>query len=100
MADNASVDAAARLTLIRRQIDRLDEQLLKSVNRRAQLALEIGRVKKHRKWPVFDASREASVLRHVIKSNRGPLSPAAVQRIFQSVLRECRRREHRRVKAR
>ncbi len=92
---NASAHAAARLSAIRRQIDRLDEQLLKVVNRRARLALEIGSVKKRRKWPVFDASREAFVLRHIIKSNRGPLSAPALRRIFQSVLRECRRRERR-----
>ena len=88
----------ARLTSVRRQINRLDEQLLKLINSRARLALEIGQIKKRRKWPVFDASREGFVLRHVIAANRGPLSSKAVQHVFQAVLCECRRREKQRKK--
>ena len=83
----------ARLHTVRRQIDRLDEQLLRLVNRRARLALEIGRIKQRRKWPVFDAAREAAVLRHMAQTNHGPLSAAAVKHIFLAVLSECRRRE-------
>ena len=83
----------ASLSSVRRRIDRLDAQLLRLVNRRAAFALLIGRIKRRRKWPVFDAGREAFVLRHVIRANRGPLSARAAQRIFQAVLRECRRRE-------
>jgi chorismate mutase/prephenate dehydratase len=81
------------LAAVRRQVDRLDEQVLRLVNRRARLALEIGRIKQRRRWPVFDAAREALVLRRVAGANRGPLSTRAAQRIFQAVLRECRRRE-------
>ena len=81
------------LSSVRRRIDRLDGQLLRLVNRRAALALRIGRIKRRRKWPVFDAGREAFVLRRVTRANRGPLSARAVGRIFQAVLRECRRRE-------
>ena len=78
---------------VRRRIDRLDEHLLRLLNQRARLALEIGRIKKRRKWPVFDARREASVLRHVLSANRGPLSARAIRHVFQAILCECRRRE-------
>jgi chorismate mutase len=78
---------------VRRQIDRLDVALLRLLNQRAALALEIGRIKKRRKWPVFDEHREASVLRHVQRANRGPLSARAVRHLFQAVLSECRRHE-------
>ena len=91
----AESSPSARLQAVRRQIDRLDEQLLRLVSRRARLALEIGRIKKRRKWPVFDPVREASVLRHVAKLNGGPLTAAAVKHIFLAVLSECRRRERR-----
>ena len=83
----------AALAAIRHHIDRLDEQLLRLLNRRARLALHIGRIKHRRKWPVYDPAREASVLRHVIEVNAGPLSQAAVRHIFQAILCECRRRE-------
>ena len=83
----------SRLAALRRRIDRLDERLLALLNARAASALEIGRIKDRRKWPVFDAAREASVLRHVTAANCGPLSPRAVRRIFQAILCECRRRQ-------
>ena len=85
--------SAGALVAVRRRIDRLDEQLLRLLNARAKLALEIGRLKRLGKWPVYDARREAFVLRHVAQANGGPLSPAAVRHVFQSVLTECRRRQ-------
>ena len=85
---------APKLVTVRRRIDRLDEQLLRLINERAELALVIGRIKNRRKWPVFDAGREAFVLRHVMEANRGPLSASAVQHVFQAILCECRRRQH------
>ncbi len=81
------------LASVRRRIDRLDARLLRLINQRAHMALEIGRIKKRRRWPVFDPHREAFVLGHVSKANRGPLSARAVEHIFQAILCECRRRE-------
>ena len=83
----------SKLLAVRRRIDRLDEQLLRLLSQRARLALDIGRLKKRKKWPVFDARREAAVLGHVVRTNRGPLSEAAVRHVFQAILSECRRRE-------
>jgi chorismate mutase len=82
-----------KLAAVRRQIDRLDLQLLRLLNLRAACALEIGRIKKRRKWPVFDGRREAFVLRQITRANRGPLSDAAVRSVFRAVLTQCRRRE-------
>ena len=85
--------ATGTLASVRRRIDGLDIALLRLINQRARLALEIGRIKKRRKWPVFDGRREAFVLRHVTRANRGPLSTRAVRHVFQAILCECRRRE-------
>lgn len=88
------------LPALRRQIDRLDERMLRLLNARGRLAQQIGRIKHRKKWPVYDAKREAFVLRHVTQQNAGPLSPAAVRHVFQSVLTECRRRQRRRPRQR
>lgn len=85
--------AGTKLSAVRRRIDRLDFQVLYLLNQRAALALAVGRIKKRRKWPVFDANRETVVLRRVSRANRGPLSERAVRHIFQAILCECRRRE-------
>ena len=84
---------SSKLSAVRRRIDHLDLQLLRLLSQRARLALAIGRLKKRKKWPVFDPKREAFVLGHVRRVNRGPLSEAAVRHIFQAILSECRRRE-------
>ena len=88
------------LPSLRKQIDALDERLLQLLNQRASLALQIGWIKHRRKWPIFDARREASVLRHLRQVNRGPLSEHAVRHIFQAILCECRRRQRRGKKVR
>ena len=85
--------ARDKLSAVRRRIDCLDGELLRLVNRRAALALLIGRIKKRRKWPVFDAQREAFVLHRIMRANRGPLSDNAVAHVFHAILCECRRRE-------
>lgn len=81
------------LPQLRQRIDRLDERLLALVSDRALLAIKIGQLKRRKKWPLYDARREAFVLQHVGRMNQGPLSDRAVQQIFQSILTQCRRRE-------
>ena len=81
------------LHTLRTHVDRIDGQLVRLLHRRAGLALKIGQVKRQRRRPVYDARREALVLRHVTTVDHGPLSPGAVRRIFQAILAECRRRE-------
>ena len=81
------------LQTLRKQVDRIDAQIVRLLHRRARLALQIGRVKRQRRRPVYDARREALVLRHVTTMDHGPLSARAVQRIFHAVLRECRHRQ-------
>ena len=83
----------SRLGAVRRQIDRLVERLLRLISHRARLALVIGRIKRQKKWPVYDVRREAFVLRHVASVNAGPLSPYSVRKIFKTILTQCRRRE-------
>lgn len=90
---NGIAKPSHKLTLVRREIDRLDEKVLKLVSKRARLALKIGRIKKRKKWPVYDPKREAFVLKTVRQQNRGPLSDASVSKIFQTILAQCRRRE-------
>lgn len=84
------------LPQLRKQIDRVDQELLRWLNERATLALQVGQLKRKRGLPVFDGRREEAVLRQVARANRGPLSPRAVAQIFQVILRESRRLETKR----
>lgn len=75
----------------RAEIDLLDAQLLTLLNRRAEVARELGKLKLHCGLPLCDRPRELQVLRHVQASNAGPLDNHSVNRIFRLVIRESRR---------
>ncbi len=77
----------------RKRIDEIDEQLLKLLNERAECALAIGREKARQGLPIHSPEREEEVLARLEAQNRGPLSQAAVQRIFKAIFLESRRLE-------
>jgi chorismate mutase len=78
---------------IRQQIDDLDSDLLNIFNRRALLALQIGRIKKTRGLPVYDPSREKKIFDRMRTENPGPLDNQAIVRLFERVIDESRRLE-------
>ena len=88
-----TADAPLELDRLRQNIDSVDEVLVKLLNQRAKWALEIGRVKKGAGLPIYQPDREAKVLAHVVSASRGPLEPAAIQRLFERVIDESRRLE-------
>jgi chorismate mutase len=51
---------------------------------------EIGRIKQVLHLAIYEPKREDQVLQNVLTHNRGPLPPAAVQRIFERVIDEMR----------
>jgi chorismate mutase len=90
MAEERPVD---HLEELRRRIDQLDEALVRLLSARAACALEIGRAKKALGLEIYQPSREAEVLAHVQRINRGPLDDAAIRRLFERVIDEARRLE-------
>ena len=77
----------------RAKIDVLDEILVDLLNRRAEYALEIGRIKKDRGMPIYSPEREAFILREVQAISKGPLKKEAVRRLFERIIDESRRLE-------
>jgi chorismate mutase-like protein len=74
----------------RKKIDEVDRQLVRLLNERAGLVLEIARIKKQNGAAVLDPRREREVFQNVVGANQGPFESAAVQRMFQQVIEECR----------
>lgn len=75
----------------RKEIDVLDRKLLKLLNRRAECAIEIGRIKQAIAQPIFVPEREMSILNRILELNKGPMDAEAVRRIFQQIIDESRR---------
>ncbi len=75
---------------LRAEIDRVDRTLLSSLGRRAELALEIGRLKAGGGMPVYDPGRETQVLDSLCRENRGPLPDSALRAIMETIISSCR----------
>ena len=83
----------ADLEDLRKRIDLLDQSLVKLLNARAACALEIGRLKREMKLPIYQPAREAEVLQNVEKANLGPLDQPAMKRLFERIIDEARHLE-------
>ena len=76
-----------QLKQFRAQIDSLDDELLKLVNRRAALAQQIGLLKED--GTVLRPEREAQILRRVKENNPGPLAGESVAKLFREIMSAC-----------
>jgi chorismate mutase-like protein len=77
----------------RRRIDELDRKLVELLNERSQCALEIGKLKQQANLPLYQPEREKEVLENAEKNNHGPLSNAAIRRLFERIIDEARAAE-------
>jgi len=81
---------------LRRDIDRVDEVLVRLLNERARCVCEIGLLKKEQGIEIYQPDREKDVLRHVREvAVEGPLGPDAIARLFERIIDEARRLERR-----
>ena len=81
---------------LRRDIDRVDEVLVRLLNERARCVCEIGRIKKELGIEIYQPDREKDVLRHVREvASEGPLGPDAIGRLFERIIDEARMLERR-----
>jgi chorismate mutase len=68
---------------MRWRIDELDRELVKLLNRRAELVKEIGTAKKAAGIKVNDNPREQDVYRNIQSHNEGPLPEAELRAIYE-----------------
>jgi len=88
MADAAPPDRG--LAALRERIDAIDRELLALLNRRAQVALEVGQLKKLEGSVVFRPEREAQVIAGLKAVNPGPLAADGVAPIWREIMSACR----------
>jgi chorismate mutase/prephenate dehydratase len=74
------------LSDLRRHLDAIDLEIVAAINRRAELAQQIGKLKQSAAQTVFDPQREEEVLKNVVADNSGPLSNAAVRAVFRELI--------------
>lgn len=76
------------LEQLRRQIDDVDERLVHLLNERANVVVEIGKVKRQNKRaePIYAPDREHMVLNKIKDHNEGPLPDKCLVAIYQELM--------------
>ncbi len=77
-----------KITNPRTEIDAIDSEILRLLNRRAEIALEVGEVKTVVDTSLCDPKRETEVLDRLTSENAGPLDERSVVNIFQRIIDE------------
>ncbi len=75
---------------IREKIDVLDKDICDLIEARANLALEVSKIKANASDPLYyRPEREAEILRRIMHDYHGVLNKEDVARIFQEIMRVC-----------
>ena len=88
MAEELSLEA------LREEIDKIDEVIVRLLDRRARCAYAIGRIKSEKGLPIYEPQREATVIARVKELNvmlGGPLDEQAIVRLYERIMDEARR---------
>ena len=86
----ASQTDAKQLTSLRAQIDEVDLEILKLLNRRARLVSHIGEIKKRSKRTVYIPSREREIEKRLVQRNEGPFPNEGVRAVFREIVSASR----------
>jgi len=78
------------LNELRKEIDAIDEQVVTLLNRRAEIAQEIGHHKTRDKSPYFTPEREQTVYKRLTALNNGPLPNEGIRAIYREVMSAAR----------
>lgn len=78
---------------IRKEIDSLDAELVRLLSRRAELAIEVGKVKGLDGKPFFTPEREREIHQRLRDSNPGPLQQSQLEAIFREIISAARAAE-------
>ncbi|MCM8801553.1 MAG: prephenate dehydratase [Candidatus Omnitrophica bacterium] len=74
------------LKRLRQKIDKLDAKIVSLLNQRAEISLEILRLKLKQKESIYSPDRERQVLRRIVKLNPGPLTNKALEAIYREIM--------------
>src|SRR5688572_2112380 len=74
------------LEALRKQIDAIDEQLVGLLNHRANVVVEVGKLKQKSGGPIYAPDREKFVLDKVRRLNHGPLPDRCLEAIYREVM--------------
>jgi chorismate mutase/prephenate dehydratase len=88
-SDSAS-PAQARLSEVRVEIDAIDRDIVRLLNERAGLSLEVGRIKAASKDLIFKPFREKEVMEKLVAASVGPLPHEHLRSVYREIISSSR----------
>ncbi|MHC5060949.1 MAG: prephenate dehydratase [Planctomycetota bacterium] len=71
---------------LRKKIDDIDSKLIELLNARAQVVVEVGKIKSQTNGPIYAPGREKEVLEKIARANKGPLPDKTLQAIWRELM--------------
>ncbi len=80
------MSAKEDLKKLRAQIDKVDAEIVKAINRRTEIILDIGKLKEKNKTKVYAPDREHKVYQKVFQLNKGPMKNKSLEAIYREIM--------------
>ncbi len=75
---------------LRRQINEIDRNILDLLQKRVEVAREIGRFKHQNNLPLYDPAREREVIARILEANQGKFPEKSLEYIYREIIAACR----------
>ncbi len=79
-----------KIKVLRQKIDGVDEQILRLLNERSEIVLEVGKMKSEARSNFYDPKRESEIIDRLVSKNPGPFPEYAISPVFHEVISACR----------
>lgn len=86
----SAADGAAKLEALRRRIDEIDSEILRNLNERARIVLEVGALKRVIGEPTYSPARERQILERLGQENAGPFPGEGLAPVFREIVSATR----------
>jgi chorismate mutase / prephenate dehydratase len=78
-----------RIKTLRKEIDKIDSEIVRLINKRGKVTSRIGEIKKENTQPVYRPDRESQVYSKVTRENKGPLKNSCLKAVYREIMSGC-----------
>ena len=82
-------DMTPTIQSLRLRIDSIDDDILKLLNERSQIVLEVGRLKSGKNLDFHVPGRERQIYERLLNQNPGPFPNDALKTIYREIISAC-----------
>jgi chorismate mutase/prephenate dehydratase len=83
-------DGAVKLEALRQRIDEIDSEILRKLNERARVVLEVGALKRATGAPIYAPEREQQIVERLARENEGPFPKGGLAPVFREIVSATR----------